>query len=187
MTMTFERGVDATLQMEAAHRKEVAEHGNTLNIRAIQRLMPHRYPMLLVDRVVEIDGDRKAIGIKNVTINEPFFEGHYPGTPIMPGVLIVEAMAQTSGLGLRYREPDSLGRGVALVGIDRARFRRPVVPGDLLTLRSRLTRRRASLFIFEAVAQVLGEPVWVPWRGRHVNRRHRRVGCSGSRSARSRA
>ncbi len=132
-----------------------------LGIEQIRKLLPHRYPMLLVDRVLEIsEGDNLVVvAEKLVSANEPFFQGHFPDSPVMPGVLIVEAMAQTSGLGLRYREPDSLGRGVALVGIDRARFRRPVVPGDLLTLRSRLTRRRASLFIFEAVAQVLGDTV----------------------------
>ncbi len=132
-----------------------------LGIEQIRKLLPHRYPMLLVDRVLEIsDGDNLVVvAEKLVSANEPFFQGHFPDMPVMPGVLIVEAMAQTSGLGLRYREPESLGRGVALVGIDRARFRRPVVPGDLLTLRSRLTRRRASLFIFEAVAQVLGDTV----------------------------
>ncbi len=132
-----------------------------VGIKEIRELLPHRYPMLLVDRVLEIsEGDNLVVvAEKLVSANEPFFQGHFPDMPVMPGVLIVEAMAQTSGLGLRYREPDSLGRGVALVGIDRARFRRPVVPGDLLTLRSRLTRRRASLFIFEAVAQVLGDTV----------------------------
>ncbi len=132
-----------------------------LGIEQIRKLLPHRYPMLLVDRVLEIsEGDNLVVvAEKLVSANEPFFQGHFPDSPVMPGVLIVEAMAQTSGLGMRYREPESLGRGMALVGIDRARFRRPVVPGDLLTLRSRLTRRRGDLFIFEAVAQVLGDNV----------------------------
>ena len=99
-----------------------------LGIEQIRKLLPHRYPMLLVDRVLEIsEGDNLVVvAEKLVSANEPFFQGHFPDMPVMPGVLIVEAMAQTSGLGLRYREPDSLGRGVALVGIDRARFRRPV-------------------------------------------------------------
>ncbi len=132
-----------------------------LGIEEIRKLLPHRYPMLLVDRVLEISegDDLVVVAEKLVSANEPFFQGHFPDSPVMPGVLIVEAMAQTSGLGMRYREPESLGRGMALVGIDRARFRRPVVPGDLLTLRSRLTRRRGDLFIFEAVAQVLGDTV----------------------------
>ncbi len=132
-----------------------------LGIEEIRKLLPHRYPMLLVDRVLEISegDDLVVVAEKLVSANEPFFQGHFPDSPVMPGVLIVEAMAQTSGLGMRYREPESLSRGVALVGIDRARFRRPVVPGDLLTLRSRLTRRRGDLFIFEAVAQVLGDTV----------------------------
>lgn len=132
-----------------------------LGIEEIRKLLPHRYPMLLVDRVLEISegDDLVVVAEKLVSANEPFFQGHFPDSPVMPGVLIVEAMAQTSALGMRYREPESLGRGMALVGIDRARFRRPVVPGDLLTLRSRLTRRRGDLFIFEAVAQVLGDTV----------------------------
>ncbi len=132
-----------------------------LGIEEIRKLLPHRYPMLLVDRVLEISegDDLVVVAEKLVSANEPFFQGHFPDSPVMPGVLIVEAMAQTSALGMRYREPESLSRGMALVGIDRARFRRPVVPGDLLTLRSRLTRRRGDLFIFEAVAQVLGDTV----------------------------
>ena len=132
-----------------------------LGIEEIRRLLPHRYPMLLVDRVLEISGGDNLVVVaeKLVSANEPFFQGHFPDMPVMPGVLIVEAMAQTSGLGLRYGAPESLSRGVALVGIDRARFRRPVVPGDLLTLRSRLSRRRGDLYVFEAVAQVLGDTV----------------------------
>ena len=85
-------------QMLAADLRRTVVDGKVMDIRAIQKLMPHRYPMLLVDRVVEVEGSRRAVGIKNVTINEPFFQGHYPGTPIMPGVLLVEAMAQLGGL-----------------------------------------------------------------------------------------
>ena len=129
-------------QMEATHRKEVALRGNTLNIRAIQRLMPHRYPMLLVDRVVEIDGDRKAIGIKNVTINEPFFEGHYPGTPIMPGVLIVEAMAQLGGL-LMSQKLEHTGKIAVLLSLDKVKLRQPVTPGDQLILEAEAVRAKS--------------------------------------------
>ena len=129
-------------QMEATHRKEVALRGNTLNIRAIQRLMPHRYPMLLVDRVVEIDGDRKAIGIKNVTINEPFFEGHYPGTPIMPGVLIVEAMAQLGGL-LMSQKLEHTGKIAVLLSLDKGKLRQPVTPGDQLILEAEAVRAKS--------------------------------------------
>ena len=128
-------------QMEAVHRQEAVTHGTRLNIWAIQRLMPHRYPMLLVDRVVEIEGDRKAIGVKNVTINEPFFQGHYPGTPIMPGVLIVEAMAQLGGL-LMSQKLEHTGKIAVLLSLDRVKLRHPVVPGDQLILEAEAVRAK---------------------------------------------
>ena len=126
-------------QMEAASRKEAVLHGRRMNIRSIQRLLPHRYPMLLVDRVIEIDGDRKAIGVKNVTINEPFFQGHYPGTPIMPGVLVVEAMAQLGGL-LMSQKLEHTGKVAVLLSLDRVKLRQPVVPGDQLVLEAEAIR-----------------------------------------------
>jgi UDP-3-O-[3-hydroxymyristoyl] N-acetylglucosamine deacetylase/3-hydroxyacyl-[acyl-carrier-protein] dehydratase len=129
-------------QMAAEHRKEAIARGRELEIRAIQRIMPHRYPMLLVDRVVEIDGDRKAIGIKNVTINEPFFQGHYPGTPIMPGVLLVEAMAQLGGL-LMSQKLEHTGKIAVLLSLDRVKLRRPVTPGDQLVLEAEAVRAKA--------------------------------------------
>lgn len=104
-----------------------------MDVRRIIRLMPHRYPMLLVDRVIEMDGDRRAVGIKNVTMNEPFFQGHYPGTPVMPGVLIVEAMAQLAGL-LLSRKLEHSGKIPMLLSLDKVKLRRPVVPGDQLIL-----------------------------------------------------
>ena len=104
-----------------------------LDIGEITRILPHRYPFLLVDRVVEIDGFRRAVGLKNVTINEPFFQGHWPGTPVMPGVLIVEAMAQLSGV-LLLRKLENTGRLAVLLSIDRVKLRRTVVPGDQLLL-----------------------------------------------------
>lgn len=126
-------------QMEAVKRQEAVLHGTKLNIRAIQRLMPHRYPMLLVDRVVSIDGDRTAIGVKNVTINEPYFAGHYPGTPIMPGVLIVEAMAQLGGL-LMSQKLEHTGKIAVLLSLDRVKLRQTVVPGDQLILEAEAVR-----------------------------------------------
>jgi beta-hydroxyacyl-ACP dehydratase FabZ len=129
------------LQMEAAKRQDAVLHGQQLSIRAIQRLLPHRYPMLLVDRVVAIEGDRKAIGVKNVTINEPFFSGHYPGTPIMPGVLIVEAMAQLGGI-LMSQKLEHTGKIAVLLSLDRVKLRRPVVPGDQLTLEAESVRAK---------------------------------------------
>jgi len=113
-----------------------------LDINQIRTILPHRYPMLLVDRVVEIEGDRKAIGVKNITINEPFFQGHYPGTPIMPGVLIVEAMAQLGGL-LMSRKLEHTGKIAVLLSLDRVKLRRPVTPGDQLILEAESVRARA--------------------------------------------
>jgi UDP-3-O-[3-hydroxymyristoyl] N-acetylglucosamine deacetylase/3-hydroxyacyl-[acyl-carrier-protein] dehydratase len=129
-------------QMLHQARVEAIRSGRELDIRAIQRIMPHRYPMLLVDRVVEIDGDRRALGVKNVTINEPYFQGHYPGTPIMPGVLIVEAMAQLGGL-LMSQKLEHTGKIAVLLSLDRVKLRRPVSPGDQLVLEAESVRARA--------------------------------------------
>ncbi|UCG33450.1 MAG: UDP-3-O-[3-hydroxymyristoyl] N-acetylglucosamine deacetylase [Phycisphaerales bacterium] len=104
-----------------------------LDIRRIQRTLPHRYPFLLIDRILQMEGTKRAVGIKNVTINEEFFQGHYPGQPIMPGVLIIEAMAQLAGI-LLSQELEHKGKIAVLLSMDRARFRRPVVPGDQLVL-----------------------------------------------------
>jgi UDP-3-O-[3-hydroxymyristoyl] N-acetylglucosamine deacetylase/3-hydroxyacyl-[acyl-carrier-protein] dehydratase len=120
-------------QHKSATRNQAVSSDVKMDVRDIQRIMPHRYPMLLVDRVVEMGGDEKAIGIKNVTINEPFFQGHYPGTPIMPGVLIVEAMAQLGGL-LMSRKLEHTGKLAVLLSLDKVKLRRPVTPGDQLVL-----------------------------------------------------
>ena len=120
-------------QMALVDQDQMLLDGQVMDARAIQKLMPHRFPMLLVDRLLWADGDRKAIGVKNVTINEPFFQGHYPGTPIMPGVLIVEAMAQMGGL-LLSRKLELTGKVAVLLSLDRVKLRRPVVPGDQLLL-----------------------------------------------------
>jgi len=120
----------------------MALHGKELDIRKILRIMPHRYPMLLVDRVIEIDGDRRAVGIKNVTINEPFFEGHYPGTPIMPGVLLVEAMAQLGGL-LMSQKLEHTGKIAVLLSLDKVKLRRPVTPGDQVILEAEAIQAKA--------------------------------------------
>jgi UDP-3-O-[3-hydroxymyristoyl] N-acetylglucosamine deacetylase/3-hydroxyacyl-[acyl-carrier-protein] dehydratase len=97
------------------------------------RLLPHRYPFLMVDRIIELDGDRKAVGLKNVSINEPYFQGHYPGQPIMPGVMILEALAQLSGI-LLSRRLEHTGKVAVLLSMDRVKMRRPVRPGDQLIL-----------------------------------------------------
>ena len=127
----------------------------------IAAILPHRYPFLLVDRVVELDPGQSIVAIKNVTINEPFFEGHFPGHPVMPGVLIVEALAQASGLliGLSGTMTDKDDRIFYLAKVDNARFLRPVVPGDQLRLEVQLKRLIRGMGIFTACARVDGADV----------------------------
>ena len=107
--------------------------GRSVDVMEIMQMIPHRYPFLLIDKVVDIKSDESAIGVKNVTINEPFFQGHYPGTPIMPGVLIVEAMCQLAGLMLSHKLERS-GKIAVLLSMDKVRLRRPVTPGDQLVI-----------------------------------------------------
>ncbi len=111
-----------------------AEKSGPLDINQIQGILPHRYPFLLIDRVLEIERKKKIVAIKNVTINEPFFAGHFPNFPIMPGVLIVEAMAQAGGAMLLTEVEDRADKLIVFTGIEKARFRRPVVPGDQLRI-----------------------------------------------------
>jgi 3-hydroxyacyl-[acyl-carrier-protein] dehydratase len=119
-----------------------------LRIAEIMRILPHRYPFLLVDRVIEVDPDRRIVALKNVTINEPFFNGHFPGAPVMPGVLTIEAMAQAGAiLGLLERKPEDLKDAlVYFMGIDEARFRRPIVPGDQMIITVEVLRRKAIVW-----------------------------------------
>ncbi|QFT60062.1 3-hydroxyacyl-[acyl-carrier-protein] dehydratase FabZ [Sulfitobacter sp. THAF37] len=130
------------------------------DIQTIQRILPHRYPFLLVDKVMEIDGTSSAVGIKNVTMNEPHFQGHFPGTPIMPGVTIVEAMAQTAGVmlgvALDIMDRDML---IYFMSIDKCKFRRKVVPGDVLRMDLKTLRGKAGgkVWRFGGVATVEGE------------------------------
>lgn len=120
----------------------------------IQSILPHRYPFLLVDRIRELDPDRRIVGIKNVTINEPFFQGHFPGRPVMPGVLILEALAQVGGV-LAFKSLGSVGRPVVyLTGIDAAKFRKPVVPGDILRLEVDVLKKRAPFWKMQGKAYV---------------------------------
>ncbi|HMN96179.1 MAG TPA: UDP-3-O-acyl-N-acetylglucosamine deacetylase [Phycisphaerales bacterium] len=135
-------GLRIVEQMRARDRRIALLHGRAMDVRAIQRIMPHRYPMLLVDRVVAIDEDRRAVGVKNVTINEPFFQGHYPGTPIMPGVLIVEAMAQLGGL-LLSQKLERTGKIAVLLSLDNVKLRKSVTPGDQLVIEVESLRARA--------------------------------------------
>ncbi|MBA2486853.1 MAG: 3-hydroxyacyl-ACP dehydratase FabZ [Nitrospira sp.] len=125
----------------------------------IQSILPHRYPFLLVDRIRELDPDRRIVGIKNVTINEPFFQGHFPGRPVMPGVLILEALAQVGGV-LAFKSLGSVGRPVVyLTGIDAAKFRKPVVPGDILRLEVEVIKKRPPFWKMQGKAFVESELV----------------------------
>ena len=127
-----------------------------LSITDILKILPHRYPFLLVDRVVECVPDKRLVAIKNVTVNEPFFTGHFPGAPVMPGVLIVEAMAQASGLLISYNRKTTSSEYLLFAGIDNVRFRRLVVPGDVLTLTVEAKRIRARSAQLHATASVDG-------------------------------
>src|SRR5262245_43062604 len=126
-----------------------------LDINQIREILPHRYPMLLVDRIVEIEPER-IVGIKCVTANEPQFTGHFPDFPVMPGVLIVEAMAQTAGILVLHNMPDRANKLVLLVAIENARFRRPVVPGDTLRMELKILKKKARVAKMAGVATVDG-------------------------------
>jgi 3-hydroxyacyl-[acyl-carrier-protein] dehydratase len=129
-----------------------------MDVVEIQKLLPHRYPFLLIDRVVEFHEGRSLVGIKNVTVNEPFFQGHFPEKPVMPGVLILEALAQATGL-LAFRTVQSGAQRETLyylVGIDKARFKQSVEPGDQLRLTVHLIKTRRGIWVFDTVATVDG-------------------------------
>ncbi|MEN1760466.1 3-hydroxyacyl-ACP dehydratase FabZ [Anoxynatronum sibiricum] len=127
-----------------------------MNVTEIMACIPHRYPFLLIDGVEIEDAGKRAVGFKNVTINEPFFQGHFPQEPVMPGVLILEALAQV-GAVLLLNEPDYKGKTAYFAGVDQARFRRKVVPGDVLRLEIEITKLRRSFGAGKGVATVNGE------------------------------
>ena len=132
---------------------------NTMNVGEIKKFLAHRYPFLLVDKVLDYEAGKHLTAVKNVTINEPFFQGHFPDYPVMPGVLIMEALAQATGLlGFKTMDEDPNEDQLYLfVGIDGARFKRQVVPGDVLTLKVELLKRARSIWKFECKALVDGE------------------------------
>lgn len=125
-----------------------------IEIKELFKLLPHRYPFLLIDRIIDVKGNESAIGIKNVTFNEPHFAGHFPDDPIMPGVLIVEAMAQTAGAICAKENSGGEQKLVYFMTIDGAKFRRPVVPGDVLQLRVTKKKQRGNIFKYHCEAYV---------------------------------
>jgi 3-hydroxyacyl-[acyl-carrier-protein] dehydratase len=132
----------------------------TADIRRVLQLLPHRYPFLMLDRIVDMKGDESAVGIKNVTINEPYFQGHFPGFPVMPGVLIIEGLAQTAGaLCVHHLNASYKPQLVYFMGIDRAKFRKPVMPGDQLHYHVRKIRSRGRAWRFYGEAKVNGQVV----------------------------
>jgi len=128
-----------------------------MDIKRIMELLPHRYPFLLVDRVLESQPGERLLAMKNVSVNEPFFQGHFPNSPVMPGVLIIEALAQTTCLLANETAEVSNNAIYLLVGVDKARFKRQVVPGDQLLLEAELLKRRRDIWVFNAKASVDGK------------------------------
>jgi len=131
-----------------------------LDVNEIMKILPHRYPFLLVDRIVEMESGKNIVGLKNVSINEPFFPGHFPGHPVMPGVLIIEAMAQVAAvLAYLSSDTDVKSKVVYFTGIDNARFRKPVMPGDQLRFELSVTACKRGIWMFDAKAYVEGKLV----------------------------
>ncbi|MDA8170121.1 MAG: 3-hydroxyacyl-ACP dehydratase FabZ [Nitrospiraceae bacterium] len=126
-----------------------------MNVREIEKILPHRYPFLLVDRIVEIEPNVKAVGLKNATINEHFFAGHFPGNPIMPGVLIIEALAQTAGV-LAFKS-GMQGGAVYFMSIEKVKFRKPVTPGDQVRMEVQVLQQRGKVWKFSGQAMVDGK------------------------------
>lgn len=145
--------MDTVIEKPAAPRRTVLEIGDILGY------LPHRYPFLMIDRIVDIEGDDSAVGIKNVTYNEPIFEGHFPGKPVFPGVLIIEAMAQTAGAIVMAHDAE-VGDGkkiVLMLTVDKAKFRKPAGPGDRIEFHMRKVHRRRTVGRYEGRAMVDGQ------------------------------
>ncbi len=149
--------MDTTSQPQTSRQDDEV---STIDIAGIMRAIPHRYPFLLLDRVVDLVRNQSATGIKNVTVNENFFQGHFPGHPVMPGVLIIESMAQTAAvLVVETLGPNAHGKLVYFMSIEGAKFRRPVVPGDQLHIHIVKQRNRGNVWKFHAIARVDGVAV----------------------------
>jgi len=131
---------------------------SVMDVQEITEILPHRYPMLMVDRIIEINRD-SIVGLKNVTVNEPHFTGHFPGFPVMPGVLIIEAMAQVAGVLVAKMAPHTRGKLMFLASVEEAKFRRPVVPGDQLRIEMKMVRLKTTIAKMQGVATVDGQPV----------------------------
>ena len=157
----FARRLRSLFEKQQLTRKyqNVARKGVVFDLEAIQRILPHRYPFLLVDRITEFEAGKRIVGIKSVTGNEDFFQGHFPGHPIMPGVLIIEGMAQTGGIMLLNGEDQSKEKMVYFMGMDNVRFRKPVLPGSQLIFELELLKRRSTSFKMQGHAYVNGELV----------------------------
>jgi UDP-3-O-[3-hydroxymyristoyl] N-acetylglucosamine deacetylase/3-hydroxyacyl-[acyl-carrier-protein] dehydratase len=143
---------------EAARRSggpggEKGEEALPMDVSRLMSIMPHRYPFLLVDKIVEFVPDKKVVGVKNVTINEPFFAGHFPGHPVMPGVLIIEAMAQVAGM-IMLTKGENVGKVPYFMSINNVKFRRPVFPGDTLRLEAKVARLRSTTCLLKTLAFV---------------------------------
>lgn len=145
-------------RFEARQRESFVAQAPALDIHRVQRVLPHRYPFLMIDRIIEIEGTKRVVGLKNVTVNEPFFQGHYPGDPIMPGVLIIEALAQIGGV-LLSQELEHKGKVAVLLSLDKVKFRRAVRPGDQLILEAEAIRVRSTTGHVKGRAHVAGELV----------------------------
>ena len=146
------------MDVKAEAPSKAATTLTAMDIGAILQYLPHRYPFLMIDRIIEIDGDQSAIGIKNVSFNEPIFQGHFPGKPVFPGVLIIEAMAQTAGaIVIAHDREAGVGKNIVLMlTIDKAKFRKPAGPGDRIEFHIRKIHRRRTVGRYEARALVDG-------------------------------
>lgn len=158
-TKPSHRGTVTLVREMLAHAEPLQSEERVLGIEEIMRILPHRYPFLLVDRIVEMEANKRCVGIKNVTINEPFFQGHFPGHPIMPGVLIVEAMAQVGGVLLMGTVDDPESKVVYFMSLDNVKFRRPVMPGDQIRFEIEILQIRSKVCRIAGVAKVDGAVV----------------------------